>query len=136
MSPTLVVRKALSERNSSAADVASAIGNRRTLVGALHDAYVPILLGTDSGIDIVAAGNSVHAELQELVAAGLTPYEALVAGTVVAAEFLGEQAEFGAVREGLRADLLLLSRNPLADITAAAATLGVVANGAGYPGEP
>ncbi len=133
VSPTLVVLKALSERNSSAADAATAIANRRVLVGALHSAYVPILLGTDSGIDIVVPGRSLHDELQEFVAAGLSPYEALAAGTRVAAAFLGEQDEFGAVREGLRADLLLLAANPLEDVSAAAEPLGVVANGAWYP---
>jgi imidazolonepropionase-like amidohydrolase len=102
------------------------------LVGALHDAYVPILLGTDSGIDVVDPGTSLHEELLELIAAGLTPYEALAAGTVVAAEFLGEQDQFGAVRVGLRADLLLLERNPLEDVTAAATPVGVMVNGAWY----
>lgn len=133
VSPTLVVLKALSERNSSSSDAVTAIANRRALIGALHDAYVPILLGTDSGIDIVVPGSSVHDELQELVASGLSPYEALSAGTVVAARFLGEQDEFGAVREGLRADLLLLGANPLQDVAAAAEPLGVVANGSWYP---
>jgi imidazolonepropionase-like amidohydrolase len=133
VSPTLVVLKALSERNSTASDAATAIANRRVLVGALHDAYVPILLGTDSGIDIVVPGSSLHDELQELIASGLSPFEALAAGTVVAARFLGEEDEFGAVRAGLRADLLLLGANPLEDVTAAAEPLGVVANGSWYP---
>lgn len=132
VSPTLVVLKALSERNSPAADAAAANENRRILVGALHDAYVPILLGTDSGIDVVDPGTSLHEELAELVAAGLTPYEALAAGTVVAAAFLGEQDEFGAVREGLRADLLLLDRNPLEDVAAASDPVGMMVNGTWY----
>lgn len=132
LSPTLTILKSISQNNSSAENAAAAIENRRVLVGALHDAYVPILLGTDSGIDVVDPGTSLHEELLELTAAGLTPYEALAAGTVVAAEFLGEQDEFGAVREGLRADLLLLERNPLEDVTAAATPVGVMLNGDWY----
>lgn len=132
VSPTLVVLDSISRNNSSAEDAATAMRNRRVLVGALHDAYVPVLLGTDSGIDIVEPGTSLHDELRELAAAGLSPYEALAAGTVVAAEFLGEQDEFGAVREGLRADLLLLERDPLQDVTAAATPVGVMVNGEWY----
>ena len=54
---------------------------RSELTGALHDAGAPILLGTDTGNPWVAAGFSVHQELANLVAAGLTPYEALRAAT-------------------------------------------------------
>lgn len=135
VSPTLTILKSISRNNSSAEDANMAIENRRTLVGALHDAYVPILLGTDSGIDVVDPGSSLHEELLELTAAGLSPYEALAAGTVVAATFLGEEDEFGAVREGLRADLLLLERNPLEDVTAVAAPVGVMVNGDWYTAE-
>jgi hypothetical protein len=109
--------------------------NRRTLVGALHRGYVPILLGTDSGIDVVAPGTSLHEELLELTHAGLTPYDALAAGTVVAAAFLGEEDEFGAIREGLRADLLLLDENPLEDVRTASEPVGVMVNGDWYSGD-
>lgn len=133
--PTLEVVKALARRNHSAEEAAIVTENRRALVGALHRAYVPILLGTDSGIDLVAPGTSLHQELIELEAAGLSPYAALAAGTVAAAGFLGEQDEFGAVREGLRADLLLLDRNPLEDVRAAADPVGVMVNGDWYSGD-
>jgi imidazolonepropionase-like amidohydrolase len=133
--PTLEVVKVLTRNNSSADNAAIVEQNRRALVGALHRAYVPILLGTDSGIDLVAPGTSLHQELIELHAAGLSPYAALAAGTVVAAAFLGEQDEFGAVREGLRADLLLLDRNPLEDVRAASEPVGVMVNGDWYSGD-
>lgn len=133
--PTMVVVKAMTRRNNSAADAAVVEENRRTLVGALHRGYVPILLGTDSGIDVVAPGTSLHEELLELNHAGLSPYAALAAGTVVAAAFLGEENEFGAIREGLRADLLLLDRNPLEDVRAASAPVGVMVNGDWYSGD-
>jgi imidazolonepropionase-like amidohydrolase len=130
--PTMVVVRALTRRNNSAADAAVVEENRRTLVDALHRGYVPILLGTDSGIDVVAPGTSLHEELLELNRAGLSPYAALAAGTVVAAVFLGEEDEFGAIREGLRADLLLLDRNPLEDVRAASTPIGVMVNGDWY----
>ncbi|HZD52625.1 MAG TPA: amidohydrolase family protein [Woeseiaceae bacterium] len=132
--PTMVVVKALTRENASADQAAIVDANRRTLVGALHDGYVPLLLGTDSGIDVVAPGTSLHEELRELTASGLSPYEALAAGTIVAAQFLGAGDAFGAVREGLRADLLLLDDNPLEDVRSAAHPAGVMVGGAWYSG--
>ena len=78
-------------------------------------------------------GTSI-ALMSELTAAGLSPFAALAAGTTVAAAFLGEEDEFGAVREGLRADLLLLRGNPLADVRAASDPVGVMVNGDWYFG--
>jgi imidazolonepropionase-like amidohydrolase len=132
--PTLVVVKAITRANSSPADAAIVIGNRRSLVAALHDGYVPVLLGSDSGINIVAPGASLHEELLEFTQAGLSPYAALAAGTITAARFLGAEEEFGAIRAGLRGDLLLLERNPLEDITAASDIVGIMANGNWYAG--
>jgi imidazolonepropionase-like amidohydrolase len=128
--PTLEIIKAMA-RNSGF-DVATVAANRRTLLRALHDGNVPLLLGTDSGIGVVAPGASLHDELREFVQAGLTPYAALAAGTIVAAEFLGEQDDFGAIREGLRADLLLVEGNPLEDVGAASEPVGVMVNGDWY----
>jgi imidazolonepropionase-like amidohydrolase len=133
--PTLVVVKALAQRNHSSGDAAVVAENRRLLVGALHQGYVPLLVGTDSGIDVVAPGTSLHEELQEFRQAGLSPYSALAAATIVAAEFLGEVNEFGAVREGLRADLLLLEHNPLEDLRAASEPVGIMVNGDWYFGD-
>jgi imidazolonepropionase-like amidohydrolase len=65
----------------------------------------------------------------------LSPYSALAAATIVAAEFLGEVNEFGAVREGLRADLLLLEHNPLEDLRAASEPVGIMVNGDWYFGD-
>ncbi|HUG99389.1 MAG TPA: amidohydrolase family protein [Gammaproteobacteria bacterium] len=133
--PTLVVVKALAQRNHSSDDARVVAENRRLLVSALHQGYVPLLLGTDSGIDIVAPGSSLHEELLEFRRAGLSPYSALAAATVVAAEFLGEVDEFGAVREGLRADLLLLEQNPLEDVRASSDPVGIMVNGDWYFGD-
>ncbi len=133
--PTLVVVKAIAQQNHSSGDATVIVENRRILVDALHRGYVPLLLGTDSGIDIVAPGKSLHDELLEFRQAGLSPYSALAAATVVAAEFLGEADEFGAVREGLRADLLLLQQNPLEDVRAASDPVGIMVNGDWYFGD-
>jgi imidazolonepropionase-like amidohydrolase len=102
---------------------------RAQLTGALNDAGAPILLGTDMGNPWVAAGFSVHQELANLVEAGLTPYEALRAGTRAPAECLDATDEFGTVAVGLRADLILLDANPLDDASNAARRVGVMTRG-------
>jgi imidazolonepropionase-like amidohydrolase len=77
----------------------------------------------------VIPGFSLHDELQDLVAAGLTPYRALRAATVTPAKFLGAEEAFGTVRVGGRADLVLVADNPLEDVRAVAKPLGVMLRG-------
>lgn len=86
------------------------------ITGRAHRAGVGIALGTDAGDTYVFPGSGAHDELGELVKAGLTPAEAVAAGTVRAAEFLSVEDELGTVEPGKRADLLLLGANPLEDI--------------------
>ena len=102
---------------------------RRRLVRELRNSGARLLLGTDTPNPFVVPGFSIHEELERLVACGLTPYEALRAGTADAAEFLAASSEFGSVEPGRRADLLLLARNPLEDITNARRPVGVMSRG-------
>jgi imidazolonepropionase-like amidohydrolase len=81
-----------------------------------HEAGVELVCGTDPPVPYVFHGYSVHQELELMVEAGLTPMEALVTATRRPAEMLGEQDVFGTVEPGKRADLLILSANPLEDI--------------------
>jgi imidazolonepropionase-like amidohydrolase len=100
---------------------------------ALQRGGVRLLLGTDSPtIPGMFAGASIHDDLRMLVESGLTPHEALVAGTRAAGEFavryFGAEPS-GLVAPGYRADLVLLSANPLEDIRNARAIVGVMARG-------
>ena len=79
-------------------------------VKGFRDAGVRLLAGTDALNPCVAPGFSLHDELRNLVAAGLTPYEALRTATINAAEFLG--ATSGVVAVGKRADLILVNGDP------------------------
>ena len=85
-------------------------------VGMLHQQGVLIAAGTDTGNPFVFPGYSVHRELEQLVQAGLTPMEALQAGTRRAAEMIRAEREFGTIEVGKRAHLLILGANPLVDI--------------------
>jgi hypothetical protein len=102
---------------------------RRRLIKALHDGGVPFLLGSDAPQLWNVPGFSSHRELGSLVAAGLTPYQALRTGTVDVAKFMGEEGRAGVVRVGARADLLLLDANPLQAIGNSLRINGVVVNG-------
>ena len=105
------------------------IALRRRLIKALYDRGVPFLLGSDAPQLWNVPGFATHRELGALVAAGLTPYQALRTGTVDVAKFLGEEGRSGVVRVGARADLLLLDANPLGDIANSQRINGVVVNG-------
>lgn len=86
------------------------------ITGEAFDAGVGILVGTDGGDSFVYPGFAVHDELEELVAAGLMPIEALRAAILRSAEFLGLEDRFGAIERGMTADFLLMDSNPLDDI--------------------
>ncbi len=108
---------------------------RKIITRKLHEAGAGILLGTDTPNPYVIPGFSLHEELRLLVDAGLSPYEAIAAGTRNAAEFLGRSAEFGTVAVGRRADLILLEGNPLEDLSFLERRLGVMVRGEWYPRE-
>jgi hypothetical protein len=86
------------------------------MVKRMFDAGVPIGAGTDTPIGIAIPGYSLHRELEFLVHAGLTPLQAIEAATVRPAEFLRLEDKMGTIAVGKRADLVLLSANPLDDI--------------------
>ena len=102
---------------------------RRRLIKALYDGGVPFLLGSDAPQLWNVPGFSAHRELGALVAAGLTPYQALRTGTVDVAKFMGEEGRSGVIRAGARADLILLDANPLESIANSMRINGVVVNG-------
>lgn len=104
----------------------------RQTTKALHDADVGLLVGTDAGVQYVYPGFSIHEELSNFVAAGLTPYDTLRAATVNAAAALGESDLAGTVAVGKRADLLLLDKNPFDDIGNVNRRVGVMAAGNWY----
>lgn len=81
----------------------------------LADAGVRIAMGTDTGPPARFQGYFEHLELEQMVEAGLTPMQALVAATGDAARCLG-LADVGTIEVGKWADLVVLGADPLTDI--------------------
>jgi imidazolonepropionase-like amidohydrolase len=102
-------------------------------VKALHDAGARLILGTDTPNPFVIPGFSIHKALQHFVDAGLTPYEAIKAGTHDAAEFLDSLNVWGIVAVGRRADLVLVEVNPLEDVASASKQVAVMVRGRWFP---
>ena len=90
-------------------------------IKAMFDAGVRVVTGTDCGAEasqVTPFGHATHREIQMFVEAGLTPVAALRAATLDAARVLTrvEDPDYGSVRAGKAADLLLLDADPTADI--------------------
>ncbi|MEW6733672.1 MAG: amidohydrolase family protein, partial [Acidobacteriota bacterium] len=88
----------------------------RSLVGAIHQAGVKLMAGTDAIDGYVLPGLSLHQELALMVEAGLTPMEALQTATYNPAKYLGMLNSIGTIEQGKIADLVLLEANPLENI--------------------
>lgn len=103
------------------------------LVRGLHQGGVPLMTGTDAIGPLWIPGWSLHEELRDFVQMGFTPYDALAAATRRPAEFLGQAKVFGTIAPGMRADLVLLDRDPLADIRNTETIRGVLVRGRWMP---
>jgi imidazolonepropionase-like amidohydrolase len=88
------------------------------VTGVLHEAGVPLTVGTDSGVMVTPHGVSTVREIELLVDAGLTPMEAIRAATLDGAEALGLEGEVGCLAVGCAADLVLVAADPTRDVAA------------------
>jgi len=102
----------------------------------LHDAGVDILAGTDVSVPVphlggLAHGVSVHHEMQLLVEAGLTPIDALKSATSVTARRF-RLVDRGHIKEGMRADLILVNGDPTKNISDSLSIVNVWKEGVSY----
>jgi imidazolonepropionase-like amidohydrolase len=94
----------------------------QTMIRRLHDAGVPIVIGTDTPgtpyFQYNFHGPTTIREMELVAAAGLSPEETVGAATRVPAEMIGLGDELGTVEIGKRADMVVLERDPLEDLSA------------------
>jgi imidazolonepropionase-like amidohydrolase len=116
--PTLTMMRAtaLAGKSTSGTNFTAALAT----TALLHKAGVPVLAGTDANLQpgvpaMVPFGTSLHDELENLVEAGMSNIEALLAATVKPARAFGLW-DRGTIQAGMRADLVLVGGDPLADI--------------------
>jgi hypothetical protein len=106
---------------------------RRRILKALHDGGVGMLLGADAPQMWNVPGYATLRELDSMVRAGLSPFQALSMGTRSVAAFYGTEATTGTVAEGRRADLVLLEGNPLDSVDHVRRQAGVMVRGRWLP---
>lgn len=87
------------------------------IVQKLHESGVNIICGTDAGIGITLPGFSIHEELRFYQKAGLSNYEVLKTATVNPSKTHNIMKSLGTIEEGKVANLLLVEKNPLMDLS-------------------
>jgi Tol biopolymer transport system component/imidazolonepropionase-like amidohydrolase len=119
-------QKSVKEQNPMLAGMraASFAGSLKSLK-AMHDAGTKVTAGTDTTIAI-----NLHAEIASYVDAGLTPFQALQAATVVSAQDLNLDA--GTLEAGKLADIVLIEGDPRANIANTFNVRTVITNGVPY----
>jgi imidazolonepropionase-like amidohydrolase len=98
----------------------------------LHDAGVPLLVGTDANGSPGCFPGGIHREMELLVAAGLPAAEVLSAATWGGAQLIASTPDTGRIASGYRADLLLVEGEPFARITDSAAVALIMKAGRVY----
>ena len=102
----------------------------QALVQRLHAHGARLVMGGHTEVPHAGRGEAPWRELELLVAAGLSPIEALSAATRFAAAFLGSGgAELGVIRPGAHADLVVVDGDPTVDISAIRRVRQVLAGG-------
>lgn len=129
LDPTLFVFERQARGDDATARDRAAWGAAFT--GRAHGAGVTIAAGTDAaGAPLAGAWPNVHREMELLVErAGLSPIEALRAGTRGGAVAVGDLVNRGTIEVGKLADLVLLSADPTVDIAHSTTVEGVILGG-------
>jgi imidazolonepropionase-like amidohydrolase len=115
--------------------VEAVLAKQRELVGRVHAAGGKVVAGTDPVFPDIVPGHALHREVEHLVLSGLTELEAIRACTLDAAAALGRAQDLGSIEPGKLADLVVLARDPVADITALGTTEAVFQAGARFSPE-
>lgn len=104
------------------------------MVKPMYDSGINILAGSDSGPfnSFTYPGLSIHKELELLVNAGLTPQEALITSVIYGPKFFDLESDYGSVSPDKIADLLILDKSPLENISNTQSINSVVSNGKWY----
>jgi len=123
--PALLANYRSVKNDTDAATAQRRVRESEVMVKALFDAGVPIVAGTDGALP----GYSLLRSIEMYVEAGLTPMQAIESATRVPAESMGLGKDSGTVEAGKRADLIVLTADPLVSISNIRKLRYVIANG-------
>ena len=125
--PTLVIFEAmLSDDIKKDANLWSKILNLTKL---MYQEGVPITTGSDIPNFFLEPGASLHRELELLAQAGIPPLEVIKIATKNSANSLEILNTLGTIESGKQADLIILSQNPLINITYTQSIVMVIRDG-------
>jgi len=99
---------------------------QRQTFRAAHAAGVKMVFGTDGGV--YPNGDNAR-QFAKMVEWGMTPMEAIQAATVSAGQALGREADVGAIAVGRYGDIIAVSGDPLADVSALTKVAVVIKGG-------
>ena len=117
VSPTLAVfERQRGDKDTSDVHV-HAFKQMEAFVGLANKAGAKIVVGSHSDVPHAKRGWAYQRELELLVESGLTPMEALVAGTMENARYFHISDRLGSIEAGKLADLVLVDGDPLKDIS-------------------
>ncbi len=105
------------------------VENRRRLLKILHEEGVEVLFGTDAPQVFSVPGFSIHLEIEEMKASGLSNADILTSATSAIGAHFADEDTFGVIAPGARADLVLLDGNPMEDLAALKEPAGVMYRG-------
>jgi imidazolonepropionase-like amidohydrolase len=133
VSPTLAVfEKRPGDKGASDVDVAG-FANMLKFSGMCHQAGAKVVVGSHTQAPHAEVGRAYQRELELLVESGMSPLEAITAGTWHNAQFFGIDDRLGSVEPGKLADLILVEGNPAGDIRAMKNVRRVMLNGLWQP---
>ncbi len=116
------------DENKENDDFSPLVSNAMHNLKKLHENGITIATGTDAGNIGTLHGVSIHEEMRIMNIAGMSPEDVLQATTYNAAKVFGNKL-IGEIKKGAFADLVLLRRNPLNDITATTSIELVISKG-------
>ncbi|TLU66166.1 amidohydrolase [Thalassotalea litorea] len=113
----------------STANIQKLLKIRRTFIQAFVEHHGIVLIGSDAPQVFNVPGDSLHEEMHLMKQAGMTPMQVLYAATLGPAKYFNKEQEFGEIAVGRSADMILLKKNPLNDITYTRSIAGVMTRG-------
>jgi imidazolonepropionase-like amidohydrolase len=129
ISPTLAVFEKQAGDKKVLATQVRAFSQMLKFVGMVKRAGGRVVVGSHSSVPYAERGWAYQRELELLVASGLSPMEALVAGTMENARFFRIADRLGSIEAGQLADLILIDGDPLKDMAALRRIKRVMLNG-------